>query len=147
MIRPTLTALALALATPAGAAPDAWLEPGFWIFPTAPASSAEHLAQLCTHGMSLVFSDGSWIAYLAEGERLVVDAETVCSGGAGCTRTIWEMDGTATRSAWQPPGLDRDAAGHLIIPARDGASGQTALYPQQCPAESVRALMVGWLRP
>lgn len=149
MIRTTLTALALAFAAVAPATASEGLTPGFWIFPAEPAASEAELADLCTHGMSLVQADGSWFSYLAEGERLIVDAEGVCTQADGltsCAVHIYGPDGAVTAQS-HASRYSRDAAGHLMARLEVDGVPLRASYPQQCPPSAVRDLMVGWLAP
>jgi hypothetical protein len=154
MIRPALLAL-VALATPAAATPPAGqgLEPGFWIFPAETARDADHLRELCAHGFTLVQTDGSWLSVFApsdnEMDRLIVDGEARCLTEGDrqyCNVILHETGGTAS-SHFHNTTYSRDPAGALIARLTVDGSRQTVSYPQMCPAEAVRDLLVDWLRP
>lgn len=154
MIRPALIAL-LALAAPAAATPPEpdGLTPGFWIFPSAPARDAAHLRELCAHGFTLVQTDGSWLSFHAPpgsgADRLIVDAEAVCSAdGAGqvCGVHLYGP-GDAMTAHHHATSFGRDKTGSLVARLTVDGTRQMTSFPQMCPPEAVRDLMVGWLAP
>jgi hypothetical protein len=151
MPRPLFALAFLALTAGSAAQARDALDPGFWIFPHEPALSAETLADLCRHGMSLVMGDGSSISYLADVEggrnRLVIDSEKVChidGGYADCMTRIYSDTGAQDFPTVTE--FSRDDRGNLMALSINIANGaHNRSYPQQCPAVAVRDFMVGWL--
>ena len=147
---------AVVLAAPlAPASPASAQAPGFWVYSADPALSDAALHDLCMDGMTVILDADHWLSLLAvadaTGSRLIVDAEAACAsdaeGHSDCAVAIYDpAQGVGRQRLRIAHG--RTPEGHPTMRTTVVETGAVSdSYPQACPPEAVRDLLVGWLAP